>query len=265
MRFIRGAYLMTDQFAAFDQRVKRNLGEMQLKAVRIFGSYDAEMASRGILNSSMRVRGQLDRIKTNLERAIDLTLSEASNLPGNRHITRSQVAPKLQEYLTEHLNNMFGSVNWGQGLPSMNKVVADDREQLAEMVKAEMREFEAEVWHPREAPGFAPPVTNTVNVHGSNSGVIQQGGHGSTQGASQTEGAIDEFLAQLAITAVADDMKAEMRAEVETLRLQSKRASPNRPVMQAAAGGLYQLALGIGGNILTPHVLALLAVFGIKV
>lgn len=254
---------MTDPFAAFDQRMKRRLSEMLEDARRDFGAVDAQMAARGLFNSGARIRGQLDKIKTHVEKATDWALIEANGLPGQPHVTRMVVAPHLKANLDAHLNGLFDAVRWLQDQPSIVKVIADERGKMLSSLNGELSDFEAGLWHPKNGQQAGTNVTNTVNVHGPNNGVIQQAGDGATQIASQAEGAIDEFLAKLAATAIAEDVKQEMRAQAETLRIQAKRAAPNRTVMQAVMDELHQLALGVGGNVLTPYVVTLAAALGI--
>jgi hypothetical protein len=256
---------MTDPFAAFDQRVNRRLGEMHETALVDSVAIDGQMTARGMLNSSGRTLRQLDNIKVHIDKAVDWALSEANKLPGQQDLTRTLIAPKLRENLTAHLSKLVGSVGSRPGMTMDENLLSERHAKLESSLAGDLSDFEVGLWHPRAIPQTGSSVTNTVNVQGSNNGVIQQAGQGSVQNASQVENAIGEFLAHLAAASIADDLKQELRAEVETLRIQLLRATPNRSVMQAAGDGLYQLALGVGGNILTPYAVTLLATLGIHV
>jgi hypothetical protein len=75
--------------------------------------------------------------------------------------------------------------------------------------------------------------------------------------------ALRQFIDALTASDIDPTMKGEMQAEASTIEIQLKRSKPNLSVVQAAARGIEELAIQVGANVVTPYVVALLAMVGL--
>jgi hypothetical protein len=251
-------------FEAFNDRLQRRLREFESEA-----QHDS-MAIRA--QSGARIRAQLDAITARLHRGIDWAFTEAAKLPGQASMTRLISAPYLTKHLDQHIGALYANVHLaGLGTP-VEKAVNDHRTQSKEMLKGELKDFSEGIWHPRNAPKDITETTtnNTVNIQGSHHGPVQQAGANSNQQATfainsdHVAAALRQFTDALAASAIDPTIKGEMQAEASTIEIQLKRPKPNISVVQAAARGIEELAIQVGSNILTPYVVALLAMIGVR-
>jgi len=261
-----------DIFEVFRDRVKRRLDELAEEAHREVVRIAANAAANGSLASTTRVLLQLDAIKNQIHRAIDWALSEANSLPKPRDITCHIIFPSLQSSLIAHIDELYGFVNLSGLIGMIGKTKEEHHAKQKEALIAELREFSEGVWHPRNVAGSSSSMTtnNTLNVHGDVQGTVQQAGGNSNQHATfnmevkSVDAALDRFVTALADSDVGSDIRSEMTAEVDSIRIQLKRSKPNLSVVQAAVSGLQQLAISVSANVLTPYIIPLLVAVGLN-
>ena len=260
---MRGPVQQSDFLSVFDQRVQRRLAEMTREAHRESQAIIAEMSARGLGISGPRVQKQLDAITAVMHCAIDWALTEADRLPGQKNITRGFVLGQLTTNLNRFAEGICEINTSGLGQGVMN-YVAEHRRQLMATLEAELHDFAAGIWNPRNSlrAGGAPEqpraTHNTVNIHGANQGIIQQTGSHSNATATLTTNDPD-CLAALERAEIDRATRNEIEAELETVRLQLRREKPNTSVIKAAVSGIHQIAIGVAANALAPYVLALMA------
>ena len=113
-------------------------------------------------------------------------------------------------------------------------------------------------------------ITNTVHVGGDNSGVIQQAGdHAQQQArvgpdAAAIGQALDAFASALTSAQLGGEAAAEIKAEIATIRAQLTKPKPSFEIIRIATGAIGSVVAGIGANLLTPHVIALMAAVGMS-
>lgn len=204
-------------------------------------------------------------MEAELKAAIDWALAETEALAKLHGFERSSFSHLLISNLRRHFYHLNDSVRWGDGISMMVAPLQQARERMLATIDGDLSEFEVGIWKPRNSEVVAvSSTTNHLTINGPNSGSIQQAGSGSSQAItiSQVEIAAESLVRAISAAPVSEQLKTEMMAEIETIRLQSRRSSPNEAVMRAAAEGLKALSYGVAGNLLTPPVTALLAAIG---
>ena len=113
-------------------------------------------------------------------------------------------------------------------------------------------------------------TNNTVNIHGSNMGSIQQAGEGSTQqstvnfNAGAISVALEDFISALQTSDVETHIKDAAMAEVETIRPQLKKSQPNTNIVKEALHSLRNVLEGVAAGVLSAKLLALMVAAGIS-
>lgn len=263
--------IVTDIGSAFNDRVDRRLQEMRSEAAVEANSIVSQAILAGGLNSGRRIAMHLTATRAQIVRAIEWSLIEAGRLPGNSTMWQQFVPPHLSTRLKAHLDSLIVGIK-RTGMPEAVEVeIQSERKALSAMIDAELNDFKLGLWHPRSAPGSdQATVTNVVNVGGSQFGPIQQAGANAAQNASfemstsEVNAALDQLVEALHNAPVDAATSLELTAEADTIRLQLKRAQPNRAVIHAAVKGMWDIAKNVAGNLLTPQVVALAAAVGLK-
>lgn len=173
----------------FQLRVRRRLGEELVAAGEEFRAIDAEMASRGLRNSGPRIRKLLTAIEERRRTATDWAFGEVARLPGKASAHREEWFPFLTTELTAFFNQAFEAARVRQitNLPAGAAAEIDrQRAVFAAALEGDLREFRAGLYAPRAPTAPAPSTHNTVHVHGTVHGPIQQAGAGSHQEATVT-------------------------------------------------------------------------------
>jgi hypothetical protein len=268
---------MTDQpsyadfMTAFDRRLQRRLDEMKDEAQREITQVIVRMNARGVAYSSFCVLEQLDAIKAQLHRAIDWSLGEANRLPGQPFITRQILRPALTARLGKHLDDLYVGIKFQGLLSPMEATVAEHRNQSKQILSGELNDYSQGIWHPRNVSSGVTQMNtnNTVSIHGPQQGLIQQTGAQSNQQATfefhieAAQTALQHLFAALETSNIAASARHEIEEEARTIDAQLKRQKPNLGVMQAAVRVIQELAIGIGADMLTPYVIALMQAVGI--
>ena len=259
---------------AVENRIERRLAENVRDLVVAVRAAQNELAARGLANSSAMIRRRLDLIRQYVVAGTDWAFSEIE-----RYTTTPDIARELHDwFLKAALGRYFYAVvdasQVRTRLVPAGALAAAEREieQIRESLAADLAEFQAGVWTPRD-PVSAPTannVHNVVTVHGDILGGIQQAGHGAQQQStttfdgSQVGQALEAFAAALKAAQLSDEVRQELEAEIDTIRPQLRKASPNWVIVRTAGAAILGLVTGVGANLLTPELQSLAAALGLQ-
>ena len=157
-------------------------------------------------------------------------------------------------------------------LPGVTPAIQDSRKNSLAWVNGQVDDFERDIWRPNQkpAPGGLTITNNTVNIAGNNSGVIQQAGDYSQHQASVGSDAaaigraLDAFAEALANAQLNGETTAEINAEIATIKAQLTKPKPSFDIIRIATSAIGSVVAGVGANMLTPHVIALMATVGMS-
>ena len=224
--------------------------------------------------SGAHIKQLVGGIHEHLEAVTKQCLSEAEARPRQLHIWREVLGPDLREALTAHLQRLTAlshvteTERFAPGAAGSIAVATQKLlKEVADWLDGELEDYAAGGWRPRARPGDAPSQVAAAvvnNVWGPVHGPVLQAGAGAVQ---SVEAAPDLTGALAALTAVeealrraalAEEDRSDAMAEIATLRAQLGKRKPTRAVVENAVTALQALALGVGGNLATPHVEALM-------
>jgi chaperonin cofactor prefoldin len=260
-----------DLRTAFEDRLARNLRQRLEAAASNFKRVDAQMAASGRGRSGARLLELLRVLEEQIVADVDWCLREVQRLPGDSAIHRQIWPVLLREHTKTHLEQLLHTSRllepMGADHESIRRAVDEKIQKIRDRVEGDFKDFEANLWEPRERTMTTSSTKNTINNFGDVYGIQQQAGASAAQTAQMDVGqiaaAVSELEKRLKAIEADGDLRAEIEAELETIRREIKRSHPNFGVVRAAAAGLRSLALNIAGNLLTPEVQQLLRVLGL--
>lgn len=184
------------------------------------------------------------------------------------------MAPMLREQIKSQCERLIQSsrlvsqaAEFGGAVQEhVNFAIQKTRDRL----EGEFRDFEAGIWSPKDKPTSGAVMTsNTITNYGDVHGVQQQAGNSANQSAtvnvSDVSASLERLIEALRSSTIAEADRAEIDAEIETIRRETQRARPNLDVMRGAAKGLAALTAGVAGNLLTPYIEHLLRALGVPI
>lgn len=266
-------------FDAFQLRMTRLLADRRQRLDIDLNNLNAEIIRDNAATNIRSIFPKLELAKACAEDATDFVLGEASNFVdryGSHHrgIWLTETAERSRTVLSEHLAATFG-INW-RLWPEIESNAAphiDNARQAAFVaMNSEIDDYISGVWRPRTGlkDGRTTITNNTMNIHGNvSSSVIQQAGDAATQNATAGPDALtiakalDDFAHALTFAELNPSTVKEIEAEIETMRAQLKKSTPNENILRIAVGAIANLSSGVTANVLTPHLLPLLQAVGL--
>lgn len=226
----------------------------------------AELAARGLLNSGARIKRQVAARDSRVRELIDWSLSELTAFQGGGpegwrrfgNFTQKQLEGFLQSSRQEIRLDQFGS-----GAAKAGNSILDRTD---EALAAALKEFQAGLWRLQRSPAvvMTNPTYNTVTAINSQISVLQQGGSGAQQHAEVEAGslaeALESFAKAVADAQLSDTQRAQLMAEVDTIRPQLAKQEPNGNILRESFKTLRNVAEGIAAGLLTAQFQALWAV-----
>jgi hypothetical protein len=259
-----------DIMGAFSDRVRRNVAEV----LRLYRdeqrAVSHEMAAKGLHNSGAHLRRRVEVLRKWMVALTDQCFEDVTRLPGQQSIHRIFHADFLADQLGGFLRQAEGDVLIFDPGPAASTAIKLQIGTIRDGLGHDLRDFQAQLWRSR-SQGKAASVTNTVNVHGSNVGSIQQAGGGATQAATvhfnagAVQNALDEFVAALEASGVPGDVKSAAMIEVETVRPQLKKLAPNVSIVREGLHSLRNIVEGVAAGLLATKLAALLLAAGIAI
>lgn len=258
----------------FEFRTRRNFVRLLLDATAEFRALLARLHNDGLRNSGAAIRLTLAAVAKHQNIASDWVFAEIHRLPGQTDIHTLVLGDFVASELESHLQRLINDAEFGRLIASMPKsaqdACADGLTKIRSDLDDDLVEFRAGYLprEPQRGAAVSKTTNNNLSVQGNLSGVVQQGGAGSSQSANLTidVAKVGNALEQLAasIDDLADlALKEELRAEIDTIRPQLRKGSPNWEIVRTASSAIKALTLGVSGNLLTPYVTALLASVGL--
>jgi len=258
-------------FAVFEDRVRRLVSEGvhhyrdELRAVA------SETASKGLGNSGAHLRRRVEVLRKWTVTVTDHAFEAVTRLPGTQSMHREVLGDFLAEQLRSFLQQAEGDVLIFAPGPAATNAIKEMIGTIRDGLESDLREFQTGVWRPR-SHGHAASVThNTVNVHGSNVGAVQQAGQGSLQSAvvhfnlETVRTSLEEFAIALRDSNIPEQIKREAMIEVETIRPQLRKATPSIPIVQEGLHSLRNILEGVVAGVLANKLTALLIAAGIAI
>lgn len=225
----------------------------------------AKNAARGLLRSGATLRQLAELIETKFEQILTAmlqALQHASSLPGLDYgQMRDQTFLRAQD-LIPILRGACDLDKWAShGGPAAQKAIDHRLSRLPERLELRMRQFEVGLDQAAQPKG-SPVTNNFVHAH-TISGIVQQGGAGSTLSAAlemnfeQINEAVSDLLAE--IEKVQDQSSNAIRqlsSDVGTIRSQLVAPMPRPSIMREAGHSIRNVIEGGVGGTLTPSLMA---------
>lgn len=256
---------MSDAMTAFYDRIRRRISDglqgyrAELKVVA------NQMAPRGLANSGPHLVQRLETFKRWVETVTVQCFEEVTRLPGTQHMHREVHEPFIRQELLQFFITAKPDIFF-PGAPELAvKEIERQTVPIRENLDRDLRDFKAGLEASRSNGGFG---NNTINIHSSNVGAVQQAGEKSvltatvTLNAQAVQSALEDFAFNLQSSDLTDDAKSAAMIEVETIRPQLKKASPNTSIIQEGLHSLRNILEGVAAGVLATKLMALLATAG---
>lgn len=233
----------------------------------------ADAAARGMLRSGPRLKRQAEVRNEQAANLVEWCLLEVGHLPGDTSINWTLYGPFVRTTITTFLAQSRDGLRFEEFGPAAASAIASILDNADAHFLADLEEFGASLWRPRKPPGGANVTTNnSVVLNNSTAGTIQQSGQGAHQEATANGDvaavrlALEQFSRAVAEAQIAEDQRAELLAEIETLRPQLTKPKPNVAIVRETLGTMRRVAEGAAGGVLTealvPLLIAAATVFG---
>ena len=226
----------------------------------------AEFSAAGLLRSGSRLKRQAQVRNEHLFRLVEWCLTEVQSLPGKASMHWNEHSHTVRGSLAAFMSESRGAVvsEVGTSGAAATQAIEAILSAADTNAQAELDEFEAGVWRPR-MPSMGTSVTNNnLTVSNSTVGNIQQAGdHAYQQGTSAmsidaTRQALDAFDHAVFQADLSEQIKDALRAEIETIRPQLKKDTPNATILRESLKTLRNVVEGIAAGAVTPAFLVLL-------
>jgi hypothetical protein len=177
------------------------------------------------------------------------------------------LAEKLNEFLRQGESEVLVFDPGSGATDTIKKLIAE----IHKALESDLTDFQAGLWRSRAQGSVSSVTTNTLNIHGSTVGAIQQAGDGATQrvsvvfNAGAVQATLEEFVAALNDPIVPEEIKNAAMLEVESIRPQLRKAAPSVASVREGLHTLRNLVEGVAAGILTPKVLAIMTAAGIAI
>jgi hypothetical protein len=260
-----------DIIGAFNDRVRRHVANALRQYRDEQRAVSHEMAAKGLGHSGPHLRRRVAVLRKWMVALTDQCFEDVTRLPGTQSMHRIVHADFLAEQLRGFLTQAEGDVLIFDPGPAATNAIKQEIAPIREGLEHDLRDFQAQLWHSRSQGKAASVTNNTVNVHGSNVGSIQQAGEGATQTAAvhlnvgAVEHALDEFVAALNASGVPDEVRSAVMIEVETVRPQLKKRTPNVSIVREGLRSLRNIVEGVAAGLLATKLAALLTAAGIAI
>ena len=261
-------YVEPDIIGAFNERVRRHVSESLRQYRDELRAVSHEMAARGLGNSGPHLRRRVEVLRKWTQVLTDQCFDDVTRLPGTQSMHRMVHADFLSQQLHDFFQQAEGDVlftDFGDAATNeVKRLIGTIRDEL----NHDLRDFQAGLWRPRAQGQGAPVTNNTVNIHGSSVGSIQQAGERATLIASGefNAGAVAQALETFAKTVeqaqLSDQMRKEISLELDTIRPQLTKAAPNTSIVREGLHSLRAIVEGTASSLLATAFLALLKAAG---
>jgi hypothetical protein len=260
-----------DIIGTFNDRMRRHVADALRQYRDEQKAVSHEMAAKGLGNSGPQLRRRVEILRKWMVTLTDQCFEDVTRLPGQQSIHRIVHADFLADQLGGFLAQVEGDVLIFDLGPAASNAIKQEIRSIREGLEHDLRDFQAQLWRPRSQGKVASVTNNTVNLHGSNVGSIQQAGEGATQTAvvhfhaGAVQEALNEFVAALNASALSDEIRSAAMIEVETIRPQLKKPAPNVSIVREGLHTLRNIVEGVAAGLLTTKLAALLLVAGIAI
>ena len=260
-----------DIIGAFNDRVKRHVADALRQYHDEQKAVSHEMAAKGLGNSGPHLRRRVEVLRKWMVALTDQCFEDVTRLPGTQSMHRMVHADFLADQLGGFLTQAEGDVLIFDPGPAASNAIKQEIRPIREGLEHDLRDFQAQLWRPRSQGKAASVTYNTVNVHGSTVGSIQQAGEGATQTATvylnvgAVQAALDEFVAALDASGVPVEIRNTAMIEVETIRPQLKKPTPNVSIVREGLHTLRNVVEGVAAGLLATKLAALLLAAGIAI
>lgn len=258
-----------DIIGAFNDRVRRHVTDALRQYRDEQKAVSHEMAAKGLGNSGPHLRRRVEVLRKWMVALTDQCFEDVTRLPGTQSMHRMVHADFLADQLGGFLMQAESDVLIFDPGPAASNAIKQEIRPIREGLEHDLRDFQAQLWRPRSHGKAVSVTNNTISLHGSNVGSIQQAGEGAMQTASvhfnvvAVQTALDDFVAALDASGVPDEVRRAAMIEVETIRPQLKKPAPNVSIVREGLHTLRNIVEGVAAGLLTAKFAALLLAAGI--
>ncbi len=260
---------MTRQLAKMRQRVDVELNRLHGEAIKVNAQHNSGSIFPKLAAVQQCAEAAAEDVLTEGKELVDDARRKGMNAPD---LWLEATAGKARLVLVAHVEGLY-ALSWRMDpklLPGVTPAIQDSRKNSLACVNGQVDDFERDIWRPKPRPatGATTITNNTVHIGGDNSGVVQQAGDNAQQHASvgPDAAAIGQALEAFAVAVATAQLdaatNADIKAEVETIRAQLTKPKPSFEIIRIAAGAIGSVVASVGANLLTPHVITLMAAIG---
>jgi hypothetical protein len=250
-----------DDVTAFHERIDWMLKKLLRQAQDAIAKTESEASTRGALQGGRRIQAVLQVVQDQFENAVDTVVAFADE---QGRLDDHAVALKLENFATKlkGVSRLQGAMS----ISGMEQLIEDEFEKIAQHLQFALRQASAGL---HRTSGNKAVTSNSVNISNSVVGGVQQGTTQSIQSVQQSlsvsdvTAALEAFEAKLAGEKLAAQEAADLRSDVEAIKLQLGKSQPDKSIIQALGRGLKYAVEKVGSAVLAAAGLALWKSLGI--
>jgi hypothetical protein len=226
------------------------------------GDIGASHAQRGLGMSGVVIAAIFADVQKEFEEGIADALGELKRAIRTTKLDRHelrQAALQCLENFTIGCKAATGADRF-RSLPSMGDYIDRRLREFDEVLRFKIRQFDVGFLDPQEPE--VPHVSNTINVESMIGSTIQQGSSRATQtvqftlNIGATGAALSAFEAAIQGVDLSENVRAEIMADIDTIRTQLAKPSPNITIVHEAGKSVRNVLEGIAAGLLTPSISA---------
>ena len=224
----------------------------------------AEHAQRGLGMSGVVITAICTAMQNAFEDGIGTALGELKRAIRTTKLDRDelrQAAVLCLEEFKISCKAIAGDYNNFCSLPGVGDYIDGRLREFDEVLKFKIRQFDVGFFDPQEPE--VPQVANTINIGSMTGSAIQQGSPNATQtvqftlSIEATKNALAAFETAIQGANLSEEnVRAELMADINTIRAQLSKPSPNLTIIQEAGKSARNVVEGIVGALLTPSISA---------
>jgi hypothetical protein len=247
----------------FERRLQRHIARAADELAAAQRQVMAEFAARHLLQSGARRQRQTQVRNTHVSELVEWCLAEVLSFSRTNGMQPQAHGDQLRPHLLAFMASSREGLKLGALGDAASQAIAAILDKADAHITAELDEFSAGAWRPREQSKVGAVTNNNVTLTNSMAGNIQQAGDFAQQDARAFDGAalqqaLSVFEREVGEVEISDEARAAIKAEVDTIRPQLGKREPSSVIVRESLKTLRNLVEGLAAGALTPSFVALL-------
>ena len=253
--------------------IRWHLNQAAERAKSAVQRVESEHTAKGRYQSGSTIIRVIEEARKEFDAGISAALSELSRTIRisklDRSMLRQLAVQSLQQFsiVMKEVVQPDKLKSFGSGSGTLHKTVDERLAAFDQHLQFMVRQYDVGFFSPAEPE--APPMTNnSINIATMTGSTIQQGSPGATQAVEfrlsieTVSSALNTLESELKTISMDDRVKAELTADIATIKAQLSRPLPSTTIMQEAGRSVRKVVEGIAVGVLTPKFIAAVTALG---